>query len=84
MTDDSKPGDTGTDPQQNQQSDEETFWQKLDKKLDDAIDRNVKKHLGNRKPGDSRTGQPTPTIPRFLAALMGGPFAPPGGDDKKE
>lgn len=81
MADDKTGGQT--DPNaggDGQKSDEESFWEKLDKKLDDAIDRNVKKHLGQRQPGNSRTGAPTPTIPRFLATMMGGPFAPKDND----
>ena len=75
MADDDK---TKTDPPANDdnktddQKAEESFWQKFDARLDEGVDRAIKKHVGNR---DSRTGGRV-TVPGLIADLMFGKKAP--------
>lgn len=75
MADDNK-----TDPPADNKSDEEkaaeSFWAKLDERIDAGIERGIKTHIGNR---DSRTGRST--LPDMIANFMFG--KPQQQGDKK-
>ena len=52
---------------------EESFWKKLDERIDEGIKRNVESYRKNARSGTSRTGRTT--LPGILADLVFGPAA---------
>lgn len=76
MADDPKTDPPQGDPPQGdppkEDSAEEKFWAKLSGHLDEAIDRGVKKHLGQRQTLGTKRTEGRHTIPEMFADFMFG------------
>lgn len=62
------PQNTDPGPSTDEEKAEQSFWEKLDARIDAGVDRAIEKHVRNR---DSRNGG-RPTLPGMLADMMFG------------